>query len=121
MCALTKINGNTSTHPHIPHSRLTKSDNLLTSNGCATVLVAGNAFGSLLNPYAIAQSSTKSTGWRISGRVGGRSRVRSGGGVGRVDDSGVVEEVVGGGVEVAIRPIRLRRCEISSGGRERPV
>lgn len=44
---------------------------LLTASGCATVLVAGNVCGRLLNPYAIAASSMMSHWCRMSGRVGG--------------------------------------------------
>ena len=44
---------------------------LLTASGWATVLVAGNVCGRLLNPYAIAASSTMSHWCRMSGRVGG--------------------------------------------------
>jgi hypothetical protein len=69
----TKIRGKTSTQPAEAHSARTISDNLLISSGCATVLVAGNVSGRLLNPYAIAASSMISHSWKMSGLVAGIS------------------------------------------------
>jgi hypothetical protein len=46
----TRMSGRTSTQPAYAHSCRMISLSLLTASGCATVLVAGNASGRLLNP-----------------------------------------------------------------------
>lgn len=67
----TRMSGRTSTQPAYAHSCRMMSLSLLTASGCATVLVAGNVSGKLLNPYAIAASSIMSHSCRMSGLVGG--------------------------------------------------
>lgn len=65
------MSGRTSTNPARAHSLLTISLILLSSRGCATVLVGGKVSGRLLKPYAMAASSIKSHSCMISERVGG--------------------------------------------------
>lgn len=104
--SLTRMSGRTSTHPAIAHSLRMRSLSLLTANGWATVLVAGNVLGRLLKPKAMAASSMISHSWRMSGRVIGISTAKV---------SGSVFDTV------ASRDIRQSSLEISPADKFVPV
>ena len=95
---------------------------LLGGNGFATVLVCGNVFFKLSNPYAIATSSIMSHSCRMSGRVGGTyTWISSSGAMTRCGWAfrgakfGLCEGAL------AVWPILRRRTRISSRERFRPV
>eukprot|EP01139_Manchomonas_bermudensis_P009680 Amastigsp_a339439_708.p3 type:complete len:214 gc:universal Amastigsp_a339439_708:281-922(+) len=60
-----------SVKPHIASSSRSSSENLLMGSWRPTVEQVGNVRGTLLNPYAMATSSTMSHACRMSARVGG--------------------------------------------------